>query len=314
MRGGGWGSRAPQRFELTACAVPKVSYGSSSITTSSDGQCSVSLGASGATYDVSVPRCVIKGLLSRQPPRGFLEGRLEVIDRVHGLRCAVRFGSSARPDVIKGLLQRELTIEERQCLMDRVEAFEGEVVRDAGPEAVRARGEASHAASGASSPEKGSPPRAAALRGFRPRFGLPFGGAASSASGSSASLGRQGAAADGDGRPPPKTLARLHGNWLAFLRWEPTAEVADVPGARAPRPSASDPFLTGADPIAIGQSPSVAWRPVGCSLPSDSSRREDLALLAQGKVDEAQAAKERIEVRQRNDAKLRKEGRAAEGL
>ena len=40
-------------------------------------------------------------------------------------------------------------------------------------------------------------------------------------------------------------------------------------------------------------------------LESDFSKREDLQLLKQGKVEEAQKAKEMIEEKQRRDAKLR---------
>lgn len=47
------------------------------------------------------------------------------------------------------------------------------------------------------------------------------------------------------------------------------------------------------------------WQPEEAPLPSDCRYRQDLALLAAGDVKAAQAAKEALEQRQRQDAKLR---------
>lgn len=51
------------------------------------------------------------------------------------------------------------------------------------------------------------------------------------------------------------------------------------------------------------------------SLPSDSSKRKDGLLLKSGNIDEAQAAKEELEERQRHERKLREaaEKRRQEG-
>ena len=56
----------------------------------------------------------------------------------------------------------------------------------------------------------------------------------------------------------------------------------------------------------IGESHSTLWQPDPDALPSDCRFREDLVALRAGDVKESQVLKEQLEVRQRQDAKLRK--------
>eukprot|EP00198_Chlamydomonas_reinhardtii_P009896 XP_001699233.1 predicted protein [Chlamydomonas reinhardtii] len=76
-------------------------------------------------------------------------------------------------------------------------------------------------------------------------------------------------------------VAAIEGSWLSHINidgaryWSITKEVPD------------------------------AWRPVPDPLPSDSRYRQDLVVLAAGDMKGAQAAKEALENRQRNDKKLR---------
>ena len=60
----------------------------------------------------------------------------------------------------------------------------------------------------------------------------------------------------------------------------------------------------------LGEEAPQHWVPVATPLPSDCRFREDLVLLQQGDVKQGQVAKERLENRQRTDAKLRKAGNA----
>lgn len=56
----------------------------------------------------------------------------------------------------------------------------------------------------------------------------------------------------------------------------------------------------------IGESHPTSWQPDPTALPSDCRFREDLVALRAGDVKQSQVMKEQLEVRQRQDAKLRK--------
>ena len=76
-------------------------------------------------------------------------------------------------------------------------------------------------------------------------------------------------------------LAACSGNWLSHFDWD------------------------GARHWTLLEEREEEWAPVAEALPSDCRHREDLALLAQGDVAQAQRAKEALEERQRRDKKLR---------
>ncbi len=99
---------------------------------------------------------------------------------------------------------------------------------------------------------------------------------------------RAAATAAGAAEPaaPREVLAEGRGNWLSHLDW----------GAERCWTLAEEE-----------EEPWVAVPPAE-ALPSDARFREDLAALAAGDVAGAQAAKERMEAAQREDARLRKAG------
>jgi len=99
---------------------------------------------------------------------------------------------------------------------------------------------------------------------------------------------------DAQAAPPAPVKGRVlvtgTGNWLSHLDWS---------GERA---------------WTLMSEPSDKWGPVPNPLPSDSRLRKDLRALADGDLVEAQAAKEELENRQREDAKLRRHGMESCGI
>jgi hypothetical protein len=89
---------------------------------------------------------------------------------------------------------------------------------------------------------------------------------------------------------PPGTVATFQGNWLSHL------EFSGLPsdGTEAKRV------------WVLNQATAHAFESVAQEqrLPSDSTFREDLRLLARGDIKGAEVAKHRIEERQRRDRKL----------
>ncbi|KAK9833077.1 hypothetical protein WJX74_006386 [Apatococcus lobatus] len=79
-----------------------------------------------------------------------------------------------------------------------------------------------------------------------------------------------------------QVIGRGLGNWLSYFEWDHHRYWS------------------------IGESHATLWQPDPAALPSDCRFREDLVALRAGDVKQSQVLKEQLEVRQRQDAKLRK--------
>ena len=94
----------------------------------------------------------------------------------------------------------------------------------------------------------------------------------------------------GEPCPSDQRLSSVSGSWLGCIEWD------------------DKQYWRWTDDLEV-QVP----RPVEDPLPSDCRFREDLRLLKEESVDEAQDAKVKLEVKQRYEAKLRKDAAAARG-
>lgn len=262
-------------YTFTGLSQPSVSYGTNAVKTTAKGYRVLDF-ADGGRVEVHFPTYYLRGLLYTSAPRGELTGTAEFIDARSGLTAEVRFGK----------------LEEARSgtVLSRSDAFSGTLSRLLTPAAPAAP----------ASPRPGSPPTAdldradssssggngwqmpaSAMVDRSRRSSSSSWSALKNLSGLSLGLRSKSSPAVGEPETPRVVVERCSGNWLSHLDW------------------GEDRYWT------LAEEQPEEWEPEEAPLPSDCRYRQDLALLAAGDVKAAQAAKEALEQRQRQDAKLR---------
>ncbi|KAL4458310.1 hypothetical protein ABPG75_013175 [Micractinium tetrahymenae] len=271
-------------YTFTGLSQPSVSYGTNAVKTTAKGYRVLDF-ADGGRIEMHFPTYYLRGLLYTSAPRGELTGTAEFTDAQNGLSVEVRFGrlEEARRSVGGGGAGRDGTV------LARSDAFSGTLFRSLSPATV-----APAAAAAAGSPPAGELDRADSCSSAGSGWQMPASAMAERSKRSSSSwstlkslgslslgLRSKSSPAVAEAEAPRVAIERCTGNWLSHLDWE------------------QQRYWT------LLEERHEEWQPEEQPLPSDCRYRQDLALLAAGDVKAAQAAKEALEQRQRQDAKLR---------
>jgi hypothetical protein len=283
-------------YTFTGISQPDVSYKGADVKTTAKGTRRLTFAADAGSgrgaISIAYPHYWMRGVIGTGLPRGEMVGTATLTYEGAGLVCELTFGKSGAPE------------DKGDPLLQRADTVTGCVFRcDPHGTTPTASGRAASLDRAASRPGMGASSRG--LKGSRTSL---------SAFASALSMSSSGSAAAGSAcatLPPPRgeVLATCKGNWLSHLDWDGERAwtlVADVPAEWVPA--------------------SAGAKEMAAVLSSDAGLREDLALLAAATpadgsfvfdpvaVAASQKAKEVLELRQRAEAKLRKEGRAAVGL
>ena len=314
-----------------------VSYRTNAVRTSTKGYRRVEFSDGGAIDMIACPPpCHIKGLMYTGAPRAMLQGSAEFIDAQNGLRAVVHFGGDAvaeggsgggeggrnnpllaRPDAVSGTMystctsrvqcgtngssngsvagteengtteEQDLGWKQRATVLSNTTNTDTTTsLAPVGANGGIQRSKSSYAVSGFLGNTRGF--LAKTMSTVR-------------RTSSSAGLGGRegGGGGGGDGRQSHVAneakipVAHCSGNWLAYLDWD---------GTRFWTMNEEDQAVCGG----CDSGRKKEWIPDPNPLPSDARYRPDMAALAAGDMQEAQAAKDRLENLQRTDAKLRK--------
>lgn len=264
-------------YTFTGLSQPSVSYGTNAVKTTAKGYRVLDF-ADGGRIEVHFPTYYLRGLLYTSAPRGELTGTAEFIDVRNGLSVEVHFGKLeegrsgtvlARSDAFSGTLFRSLA---------PAAAATPASPRD-GPPATADLDRADSCSSGSSVWQ--APASAMAERSKRSGSSSSSWSTLKSLGSLSLGLRSKSSPAVAEAEVPRVAIERCTGNWLSHLDW------------------GQDRYWT------LLEEQHEEWQPEAAPLPSDCRYRRDLALLAAGDIKAAQAAKEALEQRQRQDAKLR---------
>jgi hypothetical protein len=289
-------------YTFTGISQPDVSYKGADVKTTAKGTRRLTFaaddGSGRGAISIAYPHYWMRGVIGSGLPRGEMVGTATLTYEGAGLVCELTFGRSPHP------------ADRGDALLQRADTVTGRVLRR-GPGAAATAGTPSSLGSSFSSGR--------GLKGSRTSLS-----AFASALGGGGVGGGPGSSSSACGTPPAgqageEVLATCKGNWLSHLDWE---------GERAWTLMADAPAQWVADAVAgqAGPAGSALCPPPAAVLLSDAGLRPDLALLAAAlpadgsfafdpvAVAASQKAKEALEMKQRADAKLRKEGRAAVGL
>ncbi|KAG7670021.1 putative Oxysterol-binding protein 9 [Nannochloris sp. 'desiccata'] len=304
------------KFYFHGLSQPEVGYKANAIKASAKGYRRIEF-SDGGVIDMTFPAYYIKGIVYAGAPRSELGGTAEFEDKQNGLKAVIHFqkvDSSLPGGIISGGV-----LDRYHALLSRTDAVSGTIYRTKLHHHEDEDGDLStHSGSTICGIPKGSSSvrthsqhggqKSSSSSIFRSKSSIMGGtGGAGAGSSSSTTLGggsrfgmlgksftfrRATSSAGLQSDDPTGTLtgevripiAHCTGNWLAFLDWD---------GER---------FWT------LNEEEGSAWIPDPHPLPSDTRFREDLALLLVEDVPAAQLAKEKLENRQRRDAKLRNIG------
>ena len=283
-------------YTFTGISQPDVSYKGADVKTTAKGTRRLTFAADAGTgrgaISIAYPHYWMRGVIGSGLPRGEMVGVATLTYEGTGLVCELTFGKSPHPED-KGV-----------PLLQRADTVTGRVVRR---EPMIAPEDAAAASSSRSGGLLGSSSSSRSLKGSRTSLSA-FASALNLASAGGTGSGN-GSACGTPPAPRGEVLATCKGNWLSHLDWDGARAwtlVADAPAEWVPASTSA------ATPSTV--------------LPSDAGLREDLALLAAATPEDgsfvfdpvavaaSQKAKEVLELRQRAEAKLRKEGRAAVGI